>query len=104
MIQNSRALTEGTNPISLISTGRATTLEDYPVIVGRRIPMSTIEQGWTFEAEEQARASRTTLGFVSTLVKTIDWLSHLGSGRIHDGRLESRHNIYHNLTTNRLRF
>jgi hypothetical protein len=104
MIENAKALTGEANRISLISAGRVATLEDYPVIAERRIPVTTMEQGWTFEVEKKTPAGRTTPRLVSTLAEIINWLSHPGSGRINDRCLESRRNIYDSLTINRIRF
>jgi hypothetical protein len=100
MVQNSKVLTREANPISLISTEPATTLEDYPVITEREVPMSTIEQTWIFEVEEETPVGRTTPKSVNTLVKIVKWLNHLGSGKIDDSCLESRHNIHHEFRIN----
>ena len=96
MIQKKEVLTREDNRISLISTKRTTTQEDHPTIAEREIPVNTTEQTWIFEVGEKTRVSRTIPRLVSTLVKIIKWLSHLGSGKIDDSCLESRHNIHHN--------
>ena len=102
MVQNSEVLTGKVNRLSLISTGKATALEDYPVIAERELVVNMTEQSRI--VEEKIRVSRATPGLVSTLAEIINWLSHLGTGRIHDRCLESRHHIYQSLTLNRIRF
>jgi len=102
MVQNSEVLTGEANRVSLISTGRPATLEDYPVVAERELAVNTTEQSWI--VERKTRVSRTTPRLVSTLVEIMNWLSHLGSARIHDRCLESRHHMYHSLTINRIRF
>lgn len=94
MIQNSKVLTQEANPISLISTRPTTTLEDYPTITEREVPVSTIEQIWISQVDEKSRVGRTTPGLVNILVKIAKWLNRLGSGRINESYLESRHNVY----------
>jgi hypothetical protein len=104
MVQSSEALTRGDNRSSLVSARRATWQEGYLAVAERAIPVNAIEQTWIFGAGEKTRVTRTTPRSVSTLAEIIDWLSHLGSGRIHDRCLESRHHIYDSLTINRIRF
>jgi hypothetical protein len=103
MIQSSEVLTREDNRISLVSARRTTTQEDYLAIAEMEIPVNTIEQSWIFEAGEKARVGRTTPELVNTLVKIIKWLNHVGSGKIDDCCLESRHNIHHNLRINGIR-
>jgi len=91
MVQNSEVLTGKVNRLSPISTGKATALEDYPVIAERQVAANTTEQSRI--VEEKTRVSTATPGLASTLVEIINWLSHLGSGEIGDSRLEARPNI-----------
>lgn len=98
MIQKNEVLTREYNRISPISTKRTTTEGDHPTIAEREMPVNTTEQTWIFEVEEKTRVSRTTAKLVNVLVKIIKWLNHLGSGKIDDSCLESRHNIHHNIT------
>ena len=98
MIQKNEVLTQKVNRISLISTKRTTTQEDYPTIIEGNIPVNTTEQTWMFEIGEKTHVSRTTPKLVNTLVKIIKWLNHLGRGKIDDSCLESRQNIHHNIT------
>lgn len=104
MVQNSKVLTREANPISPIATGSATTLEDYPIMTEREVPMSTIGQTWTFEFGEDIPVDRTVPKSVNTLVKIVRWLNHVGSGKIDGGLLESRHNIRHGFRTNGIGF
>jgi len=96
MIQKNEVSTREDNRISLISTRRTTTQEDYLTITEREIPANTTEQTWIFEVGEKAGVGRTSPKLVDTLVKVIKWLYHLGSGKIDNSCLESRHNIHHN--------
>jgi hypothetical protein len=102
MTQKNRVLTQEENCISLISTKRTTTQEDHPTSAERKIPVNTTEQTWIFEGGEKTRVSRTTTKSVNILVKIIKWLNHVGSGKIDDNYLESRHNIHHNITIKRI--
>jgi hypothetical protein len=104
MVQSSQVLTKEANRISFVPAGSAATLEDYPVIAGGRIGMSTMEQAWTFEVEKKTPVGRTTPRLVGSLAEIINWLSHLGTARTHDRCLESRRNVYDSLTINRIRF
>jgi hypothetical protein len=99
MAQNSKVLTGEANSVSLVSAERTTTREDYLIIAERRIPMSTIERGWTFEVGEKGRAGMTAPRLANTLVKIVEWLNHLGGGRVSDSRLEARHDIPDNFRT-----
>jgi hypothetical protein len=101
MIQKNEVLTREDNRISLTSTKR-TTQEDHPTIIERTVPVNTTEQTRIFEVGEKIRASKTTPKLMNTLVKIIKCLSHLGSGKIDDSRLESRQNIHHNITIKRI--
>jgi hypothetical protein len=96
MTQKNEVLIREDNRISLISTKRTTTQENHPTVTERKIPVNTTEQTWIFEVGEKACVSRTTPRSVNILVKIIKWLSHLGSVKIDDSCLESRHNIHHN--------
>jgi hypothetical protein len=78
--------------------------EHYLTVTERAIPVNAISQTWIFEVGEQTRANRTTPTLVNALVKITRWLNHLGSGKIDDGCLESRHNIHHDFKTNGIRF
>jgi len=100
MVQKNEVLTLEKNGISLISTGGTTMQEGYPIVTEIQIPASTTERTRIFEVGAETRVSRTTPGLVNTLVKVIKWLNHLGSGKIDDGCLESRHNIHHNFRIN----
>ena len=97
-MKKNRVLTREENRISLISTKRTTTQEDHPTIKERMILVNTTEQTWIFEVEEKTGVSRTTPKLVNILVKIIKLLNRLGSGKIDDSCLESRHNIHHNFT------
>ena len=70
--------------------------EDYLAVTEREIPVNTTEQTWIFEAGEKARVGRTAPRLVNTLLKVVKWLNHVGSGKIDESGLESRHNIHHN--------
>jgi len=98
MIQKNEVLTREDNCISCISTKRTITHEDLRTIAEIEIPVDTTEQTRIFEIVEKTRVSGTTPNFVNTLVKIIEWLSHLGSGKIDDSCLKSRQNTSHNLT------
>jgi hypothetical protein len=104
MTQNSEILTREDNRISLISTSRTATLEDYPAITEREMPVNTMEQTRIFEVGEETRVSRTTPKLANILVKIMNWLNHLGSRKIADSCLEARHNIHHNFRANDIRF
>ena len=96
MVQKNEVLTRQNNRISLISTRRTTMQEDCATSTGREIPVNTIEQTWTIEVGERTRVAGTTPKSVTAVVKIIKWLNHLGSGKIDDNHLESRHTIHHN--------
>jgi hypothetical protein len=93
MIQSGEVLTGEPNPISLVSTGRTETQEEYLNIAERRMPVNTIEQSWTFEVAQKAPVNRMTPGQVNPLVKIAKWLNHLGNGRISESYLESRRTV-----------
>jgi hypothetical protein len=95
MAQNSKVLTREADPISLISTGAAT-MEGCPVVAEKRIPVSTTEQRWTLQVVERIPVGDIIPERVNPLPKIANWLSRLGSGRINEGRLESRQNIDYN--------
>ena len=96
MAQNSEVLTREANPVSTIST-RAATMEGYPVVAEKRIPVSTTEQRWTLQVVERIPVSDVIIPErVNPLPKIANWLSRLGRGRINEGRLESRQNIDYN--------
>ncbi len=100
MTQKNEVLTGEANRISLISARRTTTQEDYLTITEREIPVNTTEQTWISEVGDKTRAGRATPRLVNTLAKITKWLNHLGSGKIDDSYLESRHNIHHNFRIN----
>jgi hypothetical protein len=104
MTQGNEVLTRQDNRISIISMGGATMQQDYVAITAREMPVNTIEQTWTFETGEKTDAGRATPELANALVKITKWLGHLGSGRIDESGLESRHNIHHNFRTNGIRF
>ena len=99
MAQNSKVLTGEANSVSLVSAQRTAAQEAYLTMAERRIPMSTIEQGWAFEVGEKGRAGMTAPRLANTLVKIVEWLNHLGGGRVSDSRLEARHHIPDNFRT-----
>ncbi len=96
MVQRNEVLTREANRISLVSAGRTTAQQAYLTIAERGIAVNTTEQTWIFEAGEKARVGRTALRLVNTLLKVVKWLNHVGSGKIDESGLESRHNIHHN--------
>jgi hypothetical protein len=96
MIQKNEVLTTEDNRISPICARRTTAQEDCLAITEGELPMNTTEQTWIFEVGEKTCVGRTTPKLVNTLVKVIKWLNHLGSGRVDDSYLESRHNIHDN--------
>jgi len=100
MIQNSEVLTREKNRISVISAGGTTMQESYLAVTERAIPVNAIERSWIFELGEKARSSKTTPQLANTIARIVNWLSHLGSAKIDDGCLESRHNIHHNFRIN----
>jgi hypothetical protein len=99
MVQSSEVFTREANRISVASARRTITREDYLAVAERAIPVNAIEQTWIFEAGQKARVG-TAPRFLNHLVKIVNWLSHVSSGKIDDGRLESRHNIHHNFRIN----
>jgi hypothetical protein len=101
MVQNSEVLIREDNRISLISARRITAQEDYLAVAERALPMTG--PTWTFEVGEKHLVTRTTPRLANTLVKMANWLGRLGSGKISDGYLESRHNIHHDFRTNGIR-
>jgi hypothetical protein len=103
MTQRNEVLAREANRISLISATRTTTQEDYVAIAEREIPVNTTEQTWISEVGEETRVGRMTPRLASTLVRIMKWLNHLGSGRINDSYLESRHTIHHNFRINGMR-
>jgi hypothetical protein len=103
MMHSSEVSAGEANPISLGSARRTTAQLDYPVVTETAIPVNVTEQAWIFELGEEIRVGRTTPKLVNTLVKIMHWLNHLGSRKIDDGRLESRHNIHHNFRINGIR-
>lgn len=74
--------------------------ENYLAVTERAIPANAIERTWIFEPGEKAHSSRTTPQLANTIARIVNWLSHLGSVRIDDGCLESRHDIHHNFRIN----
>lgn len=74
--------------------------EDYLIIAERAIPINISQQSWIFEGVEKARAGRTTPTPVNPLVRIQRWVNYLGSGKIDDSCLESRHNIHHDFRVN----
>lgn len=102
MVRKNKVLIREDNRISLTYTKRTTTQEDHRTITERKIPVNTNEQTWIFEIEEKTRVGRTTPKPVNTLAKIMKWLNRLGSGKIDESRLESRHNIHHNITIKRI--
>ena len=100
MIQKDEVLTREENRTSFIATRGTTMQEDYPTITEREMPVNTMKQTWIFEAGEKARVGRTIPKSVNTFVKIMKWLSRVGSGKIDDSCLESRHNIHHNVRIN----
>ncbi len=99
MIQKNEVLTREDNALSLTCATRTTAKGGCLTVTEREIPVNTTEQTWTFEVGEKTRAGRATPSLVNTLVKMINWLNHLGTGKIADSRLEARHNIHHNIRT-----
>lgn len=104
MVQSSEVLAGETNGISLVCARPTIMQEDYLTTAETEMPVDATEQTWLFEVVEVTRVGRTTPGLVSTLAKIVNWLNHLGSGRIDDSHLEARHNIHHNFKTNGIRF
>ena len=100
MVQKDEVLAREDNRIPLVCRKRTAAQEDCLAITEGEIPMNTIEQTWIFEVGEGTHVGRTTPKLVDTLVKVIKWLNHLGSGKINDGLLESRHSIHHNFKIN----
>ncbi len=96
MTQKTEVLAREASHISLVSARGATRKEDYLTITERQIPVDTIEQAWIFEVGEEARVGRTTPRLVNTLAKITRWLNRLGSGKVDESYLESRHDIHHN--------
>jgi hypothetical protein len=104
MVQKNEVLTREDNGISLISRTGTATQKDYLTITETEIPANTIKQARTFDVVDKTRAGRTTPRLMNTLAKVVHWLNHLGSGKIDESHLESRHNIYHNVKINDIRF
>jgi hypothetical protein len=100
MTQKNEILAREDNRISIISIGGATMQEDYAAITAREMPVNTIEQTWIFETGEKTDVGRATPELANALVKITKRLGHLGSGRIDESGLESRHNIHHNFRIN----
>jgi hypothetical protein len=101
MVQNSEVLIGEDNRISLISARRIAAQKDYLAVAERA--MGVTGATWTFEVGDRHRVTRTTPRLANTIVKIANWLGHLGSGKISDGYLESRHNIHHDFKTNGIR-
>ena len=100
MIQKNQVLTREADCIPLVSGERTATQEDYLTMTEGEIPVNTIEQTWIFEVGEETRGAITTPRSTNTLVRILKWLSHLGSGKIDESLLESRHSIHHNFKVN----
>jgi len=96
MTQKNEVLTREDNRISFISTRRISTQEDCLTSTEGEIPVDTTEQTWLSEVGETTPVSRTAPKLVNALMKIKKWLNHLGSGKVDDVCLESRHNIHHN--------
>ena len=96
MTQKNEVLTREDNRISLTCATRTTTQEDCLTTTEGAIPVNTTGQTWIFEVGEKTPVSRTAPKFVNALVKIAKWLNRVGSGRVDDVCLESRHNIHHN--------
>jgi hypothetical protein len=103
MVQSSEVLSREANRISVASARRTITREDYLAIAERAIPVNAIEQTWIFEVGEKTPVGRTAPRFLNHLVEIVNWLSHVGSGKIDGACLESRHNIHHNFRINGIR-
>ena len=76
--------------------------EAYPIVTERQIPVNRTGQTWIFEVGEETRDRWTAPRLANTLVKAMKWLNHVGSGKIDDSCLESRHNIHHDFRINRI--
>lgn len=100
MVQSNDVLTGEVNRNSLISARRTTTQENYPLVAETAIPVSETEQAWVFKPGEPTYIHRTAPELLNPFVKIVNWLNHLGSGKIDDSCLESRHNIHHNFSIN----
>lgn len=96
MVQKNGVLTREDNRISLSSARRVAVQQHRPAYQEREIPVDTIEQTWVFEVEEMTSVGTTTSRLVNTFLKIVNWLSHVGAGKVDDSRLESRHNIRQN--------
>ena len=100
MVQRNEVLTGKENRISFIAARRTTMQEDCLTMEEGGIPMSAIDQTCVFEVGKETCAGRTTPELANALVKITKWLNHLGSGKIDESGLESRHNIHHNFRIN----
>jgi hypothetical protein len=100
MIRKNQVLTREADCIPLVCRRRTATQEDCLTIAGIEMPVSMSQQSWIFEVTEETCAGRTTPGWPNTLAQIVKWLSHLGSGKIDESLLESRHSIHHNFKIN----
>ena len=96
MVQKNGVLTGEDNRISLNSARRVAVQQHRPAYQEREIPVDTIEQTWIFEVEEVTSVGRTTSRLARTFQRIVNWLSHVGAGKVDDRHLESRHNIRQN--------
>jgi hypothetical protein len=99
MTQKNEVLTREDNCISIVCRTRTAAQEDCLTITGGETPVNTTEQPWIFEVGETTPVSRTAPKLVSALVKITKWSNRIGSGKVDDSCLESRHNIQHNFRT-----
>ena len=96
MVQKNEVLTREDNRVSLSSARRMAVQQHYPAYREREVTVKTTEQTWILEVEEMTSVGRTTSRLVNTFLQIVNWLSHVGAGKVADRYLESRHNIRQN--------
>jgi hypothetical protein len=104
MTQRNEVLAREGNRISLVSTKRTPPQEDCVAIAETDIPVDTVEQTCVFDVGEEIRVGRMRPRLLTTLAKIMERLKPVGTGKIDDSHLESRHNIHHNFKENDIRF
>ena len=79
-------------------------VENSEVLTREAISAGAIEQTWIFEVGGTTGVGRTIPKLANIFVGIVNWLDHLGGGKIDENRMEARHCIHHNVKTNGIRF
>jgi hypothetical protein len=96
MVQKNEVLTREDNRVSLSAARRVAVQQHYPAHREREMPTNAAVQIWTFEVGEVTGLGRTILRLLNTFLKIVNWLNHVGAGKVDDRHLQSRHNIRQN--------